>query len=187
MHAGLAAAEAATILAQTFPSESALPDVILAMFAPGGCAMPLYITPSFIVGGAMTIIGAVLRLRAFRELGLFFTVRVSLRQDHRLITTGPYALIRHPSYTGAAIVFLGNALALLHSRGSYLAQIPGGVRWSGPMRTVAWGLTGYWLVLMLVVVPFRVMKEEEMLHREVGEEWDAYTQKTPYRMLPYIR
>jgi len=41
------------------------------------------------------------------HLGQFFRFEASIQQDHKLIVSGPYAVVRHPSYTGLMMVFIG--------------------------------------------------------------------------------
>jgi len=52
----------------------------------------------------MIIIGVIIRLWAFKELGQYFTFSISIQRDHKLITTGPYKLFSHPGYIGQYIV-----------------------------------------------------------------------------------
>src|SRR5438105_1197408 len=52
-------------------------------------------------GFVLFVFGIVLRWYAIAYLGKFFTVDVSVRSDHKVIDTGPYKYVRHPSYTGA--------------------------------------------------------------------------------------
>jgi protein-S-isoprenylcysteine O-methyltransferase len=56
--------------------------------------------------------GIALRWCAILHLGRMFTVDVAIAADHRLIASGPYRLIRHPSYAGALLAFLGLGLTL---------------------------------------------------------------------------
>jgi protein-S-isoprenylcysteine O-methyltransferase Ste14 len=56
------------------------------------------------------IIGAFLRLWAFKELGQYFTFSISIQKDHRLITTGPYGLFSHPGYVGQYMVNISTVL-----------------------------------------------------------------------------
>jgi protein-S-isoprenylcysteine O-methyltransferase len=56
--------------------------------------------------------GIALRWYSIVYLGRFFTVNVAIAADHELIDTGPYRYIRHPSYTGALMAFLGLGLCL---------------------------------------------------------------------------
>ena len=45
-------------------------------------------------------------------MGRLFTVERSIRKDHLRVTSGPYAIVRHPSYTGLLIVYIG--MILIH-------------------------------------------------------------------------
>ena len=64
------------------------------------------------LGAAIFLVGLALRWYAIVYLGRFFTVNVAIASDHRLIDSGPYRFIRHPSYTGALMAFLGLGLTL---------------------------------------------------------------------------
>ena len=84
--------------------------------------------------------GLVIRWTAILTLGSFFNTRVAIHQDHRLIRTGLYRLVRHPSYSGLLLVFLGLGFSL-----------------------------GNWLSVAVIVVPFfavllyRIQVEESSL------------------------
>lgn len=69
-------------------------------------------TPLLWLGLAMMAFGLVFRWWSIRVLAQYFTVDVSVRDDHELIRKGPYRWLRHPSYTGALMTFYGFALAL---------------------------------------------------------------------------
>lgn len=66
----------------------------------------------FFIGVCMIIVGLTYRAWAVRKLGKYFTPTVQIQSKHRLITSGPYKLIRHPSYLGAALTITGCALVL---------------------------------------------------------------------------
>jgi protein-S-isoprenylcysteine O-methyltransferase Ste14 len=66
----------------------------------------------FFLGLATMIAGSLLRRHCFRVLGRFFTGAVTIQKDHRLIDTGAYHFVRHPSYTAALLLVLGTAMAL---------------------------------------------------------------------------
>jgi protein-S-isoprenylcysteine O-methyltransferase Ste14 len=68
--------------------------------------------PIFIVGLVIMLLGIALRQRAVFVLGQFFTVQVRVREDQTVVDTGPYRFVRHPSYTGIVITFLGVGVAL---------------------------------------------------------------------------
>jgi protein-S-isoprenylcysteine O-methyltransferase Ste14 len=65
-----------------------------------------------VVGLALMLAGMALRAWSVRTLGRFFTVTVDVADDHRVVDGGPYALVRHPSYTGMLVVYLGIGAAL---------------------------------------------------------------------------
>ena len=48
-----------------------------------------------------------IRVMTYRHLGRFFRFEASIQKDHELIVSGPYAVFRHPSYTGLMLVFIG--------------------------------------------------------------------------------
>ena len=59
------------------------------------------------VGMALMIAGILLRIIAIKQLGKYFTVDVTIRQEHQLMQSGLYKHVRHPSYTGVLLAFLG--------------------------------------------------------------------------------
>ena len=68
----------------------------------------------YLVGLILFVLGLVIRWIAIIHLGRFFTVNVAIAEDHQLITTGPYRFVRHPSYTGTLLIFLGFGLCMLN-------------------------------------------------------------------------
>ncbi|HEY1314577.1 MAG TPA: isoprenylcysteine carboxylmethyltransferase family protein [Steroidobacteraceae bacterium] len=115
-----------------------------------------------IVGIGSFVLGLALRWYSIIYLGRFFTVNVAIASDHRLIDTGPYRFVRHPSYSGALMAFLGLALCL-----------------------------GNWASLVLIVVPVllvflrRMQVEEAALLRAFGDRYRDYMRRTK-RMIPAI-
>ena len=115
-----------------------------------------------IAGLVIFIPGALLRWYAIFYLGRYFTVDVRVAKDQQVIDTGPYRLIRHPSYTGAFMQFLGFALCI-------------GNVWS-------------MLVLMvptLLVFSYRIHVEERALEEGLGEEYASYRRRTK-RLIPFV-
>lgn len=109
---------------------------------------------------ALTAAGLALRWYAIIHLGRFFTVDVAIAPDHRLIDSGPYHYVRHPSYTGALLAFIGLGLSL----SNVLA----------------------FLVLMLSVTityVYRIRVEEAALRTGIGEPYVAYSARTR-RLIP---
>ncbi len=114
------------------------------------------------IGVALFCSGILLRCYAIIHLGRFFTVHVAIADDHRVIDTGPYRYVRHPSYTGALLAYLGLGLCLAN-----------------------------WLSLTVILIPpaaiilWRISIEERALRTSLGEAYLAYARKTR-RLLPYV-
>ncbi|HEV8073999.1 MAG TPA: isoprenylcysteine carboxylmethyltransferase family protein [Opitutaceae bacterium] len=75
-------------------------------------------------GFGLFALGLVLRWWAIIHLGRFFTVNVAVATDHRVVDSGPYRYIRHPSYTGGLLAFLGISLCLLNALSIPIIMIP---------------------------------------------------------------
>lgn len=116
---------------------------------------------SFFIGLLICLFGSFLRLRAKLELGEFFTYQIGVCKDQKLIQTGVYTNIRHPSYLGLCMLFLG----------------------SGVMHFSAILLLTF--VQMCVSVPIRVAKEEAMLADKFGADFERYCEKR-WKLLPYV-
>jgi protein-S-isoprenylcysteine O-methyltransferase len=114
------------------------------------------------VGCALFGGGLALRWYAIVYLGRFFTVNVAIHSRHEVVDTGPYRRIRHPSYAGALLAFLGLALCL-----------------------------GNWASLLLVMLPItwafarRIAIEEHALANALGSPYTRYMQRTK-RLAPYL-
>jgi protein-S-isoprenylcysteine O-methyltransferase Ste14 len=72
---------------------------------PGGLVWP------FVAGLVLIAAGISLRAWSIATLGRFFQYWIKIQPGHRVVTGGPYRYVRHPSYTGIALVLLGVALA----------------------------------------------------------------------------
>ncbi|KAI8998638.1 hypothetical protein BD414DRAFT_475638 [Trametes punicea] len=175
----LSAVEAAALLIQEFPSP--LSDQLLSVL-PGLHPSRYYVTPLFLIGSALTFTGGGIRILCHRALGRFFTWQMAVQDDHKLITTGPYSIVRHPSYTGFVLLVVGKTLALL-SPGSYYVE--NGMLDSTFGRTMAGAVVGY-LAFVSFALLRRIPKEDEVLSKEFGAEWQAWAKKTPYRLIPYV-
>jgi protein-S-isoprenylcysteine O-methyltransferase Ste14 len=134
----------------------------------------------FIVGWIIAVAGYAIRASAFRALGRMFTYQISIMANHKLITSGPYAWVRHPSYTGALANHLGVAICAL-SHGSWLRQcdvsVPVGLSYG------AWAAYSIWMSSVFVR---RTELEDEMLKQTFGKQWDEWEKDVRYRLLPGI-
>ncbi|KAI0086921.1 ICMT-domain-containing protein [Irpex rosettiformis] len=140
------------------------------------------ITPLFLAGCALLFSGCALRVACYRELGRFFTWDLSIKPDQKLITTGPYSVVRHPAYTGNCLIALGLVLAQV-SGGSWFTECGGyGSPWTRAFAAVWLG----WHLSKPYLLGKRVTVEDEVLRREFGERWDEYAKRTPYRLFPFV-
>ncbi len=152
--------------AETRPAQKTLITIALA----GAIALPVVSAldyrfgwshvPSFVsvLGNALVALGLMINLLVFRE-NSYGASTIEKMEGQKVISTGPYAWVRHPMYVGVLILVVGVPLAL----GSY------------------WGL-----LLMLLDVPvliLRILDEETMLRHEL-EGYSDYTGKVRYRLVP---
>lgn len=126
--------------------------------------------------------GATLRKLCYDTLGKYFTFQQAIMKDHKLITTGPYAVVRHPAYTGFLAANTG--LLLLHfGPGSYVWE-------SGVLHTswkaALWGAWASAVFALQVVTMKRVPREDTVMKKEFGQKWDEWAMKTPYKLIPYV-
>lgn len=114
------------------------------------------------IGLLVLVGGLAIRWTAIITLGRFFTASVTVQENHRLVRTGLYRQVRHPSYTGLLVAFIGVAV-------SY----------------------GNWLSLIAVVLPvlaallYRIRVEESVLVTALGEAYIEYRKSTK-RLIPGV-
>jgi protein-S-isoprenylcysteine O-methyltransferase Ste14 len=146
------------------------------------------ITPSFAAGAALAIMGARFRLAAYRALGTNFKYHLSVLRDHRLATTGPYARVRHPSYTGCFAAYLGVNTAWAARAGWLRGAVwPWLVRDAGTLARVATGAAASAVLgqqLLAVLGLLRRMGEEDgMMRTRFGTEWEEWAARVPYKLI----
>jgi len=78
---------------------------------------------AFWTGTALAVAGLAFSVWARRVLGRNWSAIVTLKQGHELVTRGPYALVRHPIYTGLLLAFVGSAIARGHRSGLLAAAL----------------------------------------------------------------
>lgn len=116
----------------------------------------------FWIGIAVMLIGVAFRSYAIRSLGKFFTHTVATRAGQYVVDTGPYRLIRHPSYSGALLMFLGMGLAMTN--------------WAALLAILLGAGIGY---------AWRVHVEEQALCTDLGQPYRDYMQRTR-RFIPHV-
>ncbi|KAA1476058.1 ICMT-domain-containing protein [Dentipellis sp. KUC8613] len=179
---GCGLAETGVILAFQFPTHPLLLPAVRLLAAPRPLNVPNVgsLTSLFLVGAAFVIAGSLIRLWCFRTMGRLFTYRLTLRDQHRLVTSGPYAIVRHPSYTGA-IMKAGGMLLVLFSPGSWWYEIG---RYSPVGKAAAAAFVAVCTVGMQYYT--RGKTEDQFLRRQFGKEWDAWAERVPYRYIPGV-
>jgi protein-S-isoprenylcysteine O-methyltransferase len=120
------------------------------------------IEPAKYTGIILYAAGLAFRWYSIIYLGRFFTVNVAIAADHQLIDGGPYRFVRHPSYAGALLAFLGLGLTL-----------------------------GNWASLVTITVPVfvvflrRMRVEEAALLQGLGSQYRDYMTRTK-RLIPGV-
>ncbi|MEM9782535.1 MAG: protein-S-isoprenylcysteine O-methyltransferase [Pseudomonadota bacterium] len=114
------------------------------------------------LGVAIGLGGSYLFWRSHADLGREWSAHLELREDHRLVTSGIYATMRHPMYTALFLITAAQALVLAN--------------WiAGPA-----GLAAFTLLYVR-----RIDAEERMMREQFGDGWDAYSSRTP-RLIPRL-
>lgn len=119
--------------------------------------------PLMSILGFLTIcLGLFIRLTAIKTLQDQFTYTVKIIDNHELITAGIYKYIRHPSYSGQSLIFLGMGIAVSN-----------------------------WLSILIFFIPtllttfYRISVEERVLLDHFGEQYSAYKRRSKM-LIPYI-
>lgn len=115
-----------------------------------------------VLGLASIVAGIWIRYSAMRTLASYFTYRVEIQPQHRLVETGLYRFVRHPAYLGQLLVFLGIGLALAN-----------------------------WISLLSLALPIglafsrRIAVEEQALRQHFGGAYEAYASRS-WRLIPWL-
>jgi protein-S-isoprenylcysteine O-methyltransferase Ste14 len=113
-----------------------------------------------IVGDIFVALGLLIVFIVYRE-NTFAAATIEVAADQKVISTGPYAIVRHPMYSGALVMLFGTPLAL----GSW------------------WGLLT--VIPITLVIVWRLLGEEAFLSNHL-QGYAGYRQRGRYRLLPFI-
>ncbi|RDX44038.1 hypothetical protein OH76DRAFT_1360355 [Lentinus brumalis] len=138
--------------------------------------------PRFLAGLVFVWAGALLRLWSYHTLGELFTFEVVVKSDHRLITSGPYAHVRHPAYTGIALLLLGVQLIQFGS-GGYVSACHSAGGSAAMWVARSWQLASAYV---LVSLSRRCRVEDGELARKFGDAWVEYAEAVPYKLIPLV-
>lgn len=128
----------------------------------GVARFPLHLrAATWWLGIGMMLVGMPFRWWAIHVLSRYFTVDVSIRPDHELVSTGPYRWLRHPSYTGSLLTFVGFASCL----GNWLSLAA--------------------MVPVALAFLWRIQVEERVLSAAFPDRYGAYASETK-RLIPYV-
>ena len=149
------------LLAISLAGLGIVPFIYVAFHVPRFADYPLVAVLSYL-GTVIDVLSLWLFYRTHRDLGHNWSVSLDLRERHTLVTTGIYAAVRHPMYTGFWLMAVAQALLL-----------PNWI--AGPAGLVGFGVLFFG----------RVQREEEMMISAFGEEYRAYMRRTA-RVLPWL-
>jgi protein-S-isoprenylcysteine O-methyltransferase Ste14 len=116
----------------------------------------------FLIGSVIALIGLIIRVTSIIKLKQQFTYTVTKIENHELIETGLYKIIRHPGYLGQLIIFLGTSVCLSN-----------------------------WLSILLMIIPVlsgylnRIKIEERFMVEQMGQKYIDYRKRTK-RLIPGI-
>jgi protein-S-isoprenylcysteine O-methyltransferase Ste14 len=99
---------------------------------------------------------------AVRTLGKQWSITARVLEGHKLVTEGPYNVVRNPIYTGMFGMLLATGLAISHWIGLLIA-----------------------IVVFAVGTAVRVRSEEKLLREAFGEEFEAYARRVP-AVVPFL-
>jgi protein-S-isoprenylcysteine O-methyltransferase Ste14 len=116
--------------------------------------------PVVIVGDTLVAVGFYFIFLVYRE-NTFTSATIEVAEDQKVISTGPYALVRHPMYASAFLYIVGTPLAL----GSY------------------WGLLA--LLFMMPFLIWRLFDEEKFLAENLAG-YTEYQKQVQHRLVPYV-
>ena len=115
-----------------------------------------------IIGTLLALLGFTLRYVSIHILGKYFRTTVEIDEDQPVIQTGPYRFVRHPSYSGIILFFIGYGV---------LSQ--------------NWLCLSACVLLPITALSYRIKVEEKALVNELGTKYEEYRAKTK-KLIPFI-
>lgn len=131
-------------------------------FLRGWRFLPVQDAAVAMAGALLALTGGLLAAWSRARLGRLFSPQLGVQKDHHLITTGPYALVRHPMYLGIIDFIIGSALY-----------------WND-VALLAAGM------LFIVYFMAQLRIEERLFEQHFGEDWLAYRERVP-ALFPRVR
>jgi protein-S-isoprenylcysteine O-methyltransferase Ste14 len=113
-----------------------------------------------ITGDVLVVLGFLIIFNVFRQ-NTFAAATIEVAPDQKVISTGPYAIVRHPMYSGALVMLFATPLAL----GSW------------------WGLLLF--IPIILIIAWRLLNEEKFLSKSLSG-YEEYCQKVQHRLVPFV-
>ena len=113
------------------------------------------------LAGDLSAAGLLFSVWTRLHLGNNWSQTVTIKEDHELITSGPYSLVRHPIYSGLLTGFIGSAIAL--------------DKWRGIVA----------VLLVFIVLWHKLRLEEKWMHSQFGEAYESHSIKVAI-LIPYL-
>ncbi|CAF0783152.1 unnamed protein product [Didymodactylos carnosus] len=104
----------------------------------------------------LIIFGNAIRYLAIKQLGNYFTVKLHIQNNQELIINGLFSYVRHPSYTGVIMSFIGLAFLLNNNYGTFAIILP-----------------------VISVFLYRIYVEEKVLKAYFGSQYEKYQERVP--------
>jgi protein-S-isoprenylcysteine O-methyltransferase len=121
-----------------------------------------HVLASGFVGLGLLLAGIWIRWTAIRTLGHLFTGFVTISDDHRLVQSGIYGVLRHPSYSGLLVAHVGLGLSFASWVSVAMSTIP-----------------------FAAATAYRIRVEEAVLREAFEDEYADYARST-WRLLPWV-
>jgi protein-S-isoprenylcysteine O-methyltransferase Ste14 len=115
----------------------------------------------FWLGVALTFAGLLFSIWARVHLGRNWSRSVTIKRDHELVVTGPYALVRHPIYTGLFVAFIGTDVAV------------------GEVRALIA------FALIAISLWYKLSLEEKWMRAQFGATYETYSSRVA-ALVPYV-
>ncbi|KAL5499192.1 hypothetical protein ACEPAH_1710 [Sanghuangporus vaninii] len=157
-------------------------------------------SPIFLLAVFSIFVGFTIRRNCFVEMGRFFSFTHTTLEGHQLVRSGPYGVVRHPSYTGEVFVRGGMILLLLAPTGyarscgalqahqmvtsDELVSALQAILFASVRVAVIFYVT--WISFNSSYLIWRAPKEDDSLHEAFGKQWEGYAKEVPYRFIPYV-
>lgn len=116
----------------------------------------------FTIGAMMVVFGIIIRIQAILTLKQHFTYTVTQIENHELVETGLYKIIRHPGYLGQLIIFIGTSVACSN-----------------------WLSIAFMTIAVVIGYVYRISVEERFMIAQMGQKYVSYQKRTK-RLIPML-